>query len=362
VLADAMHAAGHRVTVLGTGYDGGPHDRPYPVAACPPDRPEDAIAQAIRHDPPDVLFTIGDPWMFEFFQDVPGLGASGPVTWLAYFPVDGYPLPKPWAAWAAAVDVPVVFSTFTEKLIADATGRRPLLIPHGVDTVTFAPADKALAKARVGVPDRFVVGTVAANQQRKNLPALIKAFAAFAAGKPDATLYLHTQIAGYWDVQELVARFGVEDQTRATLNLDPQRGFPDATMATVYNAFDVFVLPTMAEGFGLPILESQSCGVPALATDFSACPDLLPEPIQRLRVKDTIIMARNFEQAIVDEADLAAKLDLLYRDRDVLARLGARGRQFALGYDWLTICRRFTDLIASLPPKPNAFRPRFVEV
>ena len=35
------------------------------------------------------------------------------------------------------------------------------------------------------------------------------------------------------------------------------RGVPDALLATVYNAMDVFVLPTMGEGFGLPIVESQ---------------------------------------------------------------------------------------------------------
>ena len=94
------------------------------------------------------------------------------------------------------------------------------MIYHGVDTTVFAPRDKVAAKKLVGVEGAFVVGCVAVNQQRKNLPALIKAFAEFAANKDDAILYLHTQVAGYWDIEELVRRLGVEPKTRATLNFD----------------------------------------------------------------------------------------------------------------------------------------------
>src|SRR5258705_13676914 len=81
----------------------------------------------------------------------------------------------------------------------------------------------------------------------------------------------------------------------------------------------------MAEGFGLPILEAQACGVPALVTDFSACRELAPDEFCRVRVSQTLIMARNFEQAIVDEGELAAKLGRLYADRAERGRLGAGG-------------------------------------
>jgi glycosyltransferase involved in cell wall biosynthesis len=42
----------------------------------------------------------------------------------------------------------------------------------------------------------------------------------------------------------------------------------------------------MGEGFGLPIAEAQACGTPAFATDSSTYTDLLPDPVQRLKVKD----------------------------------------------------------------------------
>ncbi len=41
-------------------------------------------------------------------------------------------------------------------------------------------------------------------------------------------------------------------------------------MADLYSSFDVLMNPAMGEGFGLPVLEAQACGVPAIVTDFTA--------------------------------------------------------------------------------------------
>jgi glycosyltransferase involved in cell wall biosynthesis len=42
------------------------------------------------------------------------------------------------------------------------------------------------------------------------------------------------------------------------------------TMAKLYSAMDVLLNPAMGEGFGVPVLEAQACGTPAIVTDFSA--------------------------------------------------------------------------------------------
>jgi len=347
VLARALGDAGYEVVVVGLGYTGEPHDGEYRILPWRAVEAPGELAAALARERPEILLTIGDPWMFE---QVPAMPGRRGVKWVAYFPVDGWPLPTAWGEWVRGVDVPVVFCEFSRRVVEEATGIRAAVIPHGVETRVFAPSDKEEAKRRVGVSGAFVVGTVAANQQRKNLPALVKAFAAFARGKEDVLLYLHTRIApgGYWDVFDLVRRFDVEPKTRATLNLDPQRGVSDDVLATIYNAFDVFVLPTMAEGFGLPIIESQACGIPALVTDFSACPELVPDAFCRLRVKETLIMARNFEQAVVDESDITQKLEHLYRDRADLARRSAAALAFAREFDWNNICPQFVELLAKI--------------
>lgn len=344
-LSRALVDGGHEVTILGLGGDIQPPSEIARVVAWSSVEDQAAIGRSIKSDRPELLITIGDPWMFDSLAQ---RSSHEGAKWLAYFPVDGRPLPGAWKNWIGATDRAVVFCEWTRELLQREIGLNPTVIPHGVDTSLFSPQVKQRAKVRVGVEGKFVVGCVAANQQRKNLPSLVKGFAAFARNKDDVILYLHTQIDGYWDLQELVRQFEVEEKTRATLNLDPQKGVNDEILATIYNSFDVFVLPTMAEGFGLPILESQACAVPTLVTDFSACSELVPDPFCRLRVKDTLIMARNFEQAIVDEADITAKLQRLYDDPQWRGALGEQARRFACGYQWADICPKFVDLVESL--------------
>jgi glycosyltransferase involved in cell wall biosynthesis len=349
-LAHAFGKAGHTVGVVGMSYRGGPHELPYRIFPWQDRRPGESFTAACREFAPDVLLTIGDPWMFEF---LPSLPERRSAAWIAYFPVDGRPLPEEWKPWIAAVDVPVVFCRFTQDLVAAATGKPPELIYHGVDTKRFRPMDKPTAKKLANVADHFVVGTVARNQQRKNLPALLRAFAKFSRDKEDVLLYLHTQVRAEWDLKELTRSLGIESKTRVTADLGGGSGIPDEMLATVYNALDLFVLPTMAEGFGLPIMELQACGVPALATDFSACSELVPEPIQRLKVKDTLVMHRNFEQAIVDVDDIAEKMEHFYRERAELEALGRRCHDFARQFEWEIACRQFVELVGKVPARAS---------
>ena len=111
---------------------------------------------------------------------------------------------------------------------------------------------------------------------RKSLPQIVEAFAAFRARHDDAILYLHTDLGGSYqegvDLAPLLHAFGLDpeivrfpDQYR--YQFDP---FGEEYMADVYSSFDVLLNPAMGEGFGLPVLEAQACGVPAIVTDFTA--------------------------------------------------------------------------------------------
>lgn len=287
------------------------------------------VERALDADRPDILMTIGDPWMF---SGVPAICRARAIRWASYFAVDAAPFPDEWRGWLDACDVPVVFSAFAHQTIGRTDVR---VVPHGVDLSVFAPRDRDAAKRAVGV-EGFVVGTVAANQQRKNLPALLCAFARFAKGKHDRVqLYLHTTIDGpCWDLASIARRLGIDDLVRATVNHDPLRGLSDAELATVYNSFDAFVLSTMAEGFGLPILEAQACGIPTLATDCTACSEILPDPFQRLPLRATLVVHRNLEHAVVDEDAIAGRLEQLYGDASLRERVASRGATFARAFTW----------------------------
>jgi len=156
----------------------------------------------------------------------------------------------------------------------------PLYVPHGVDTSVYAPMDKKKAREGLGLPeDAFLIGVVAANKgnpSRKSFPEILQAFKVFRERHSEAILYLHTEISGISDGVSLpmlinsldipadAIRFA--DQYKSRFNpVSPK------TMAKIYSTFDVLLSPSRAEGFGVPILEAQSCGVPAIVTNFSVC-------------------------------------------------------------------------------------------
>lgn len=342
-LLPGLAQAGFHLKVVGRGYQGGDH--PFPFEIFPHD-PSDALAKdtatrLIQEWNPDMLLTIGDLWMVDFLRTVEKRGS---FRWLAYFSLDGGPVPLPWQQIIRDIDLPVVFSRFSRDLVQPHSDRPVAYIPHGVDTHRFVPMDdKQELKEAVGLGNRFVVGCVARNQARKNLPALLRSFAAFAQGKDDVGLYMHTAAREPhgWDLSALVHRFGIEKQTFFTETLYQSGVYvSDPALVRIYNLFDIFVLPTTGEGFGLPILESQSCAVPALVTNYSACPELVTDPSQLLPVKTLVAMNRlGIDQAVVDEEAMAGRLEEFYRDwkeqsANGLKELGIRGRHFAEGFPW----------------------------
>ena len=49
---------------------------------------------------------------------------------------------------------------------------------------------------------------------------------------------------------------------------------PDEDMAALYSAADAFLFPTLYEGFGIPVIEAQSCGTPVLTSNVSSLPEV----------------------------------------------------------------------------------------
>lgn len=370
-LLTSFHQAGHLVKQIGWGF--GQNDQnPYPFNIIPchfhnDGMGEEILAQTIREFKPDILFTLGDPWQFEY---VPELEERKAVFWINYFPLDGYPVPKEWYKIINDCDLPITFSTFAKKL-ADEISDKVQYISHGVDSEKFIPMDKQkLKKEKLGsAANKFIIGTVAKNQLRKNLPALMKAFAKFQVDKNDVALYLHTQErSDTFRVDEMIDHLKLNGKVFYLRNLTFNNGITEEDIVKTYNLFDVFVLPSMGEGFGLPLLESQSCEVPILATNYSSMPDLVVDDWQLLNVLDTITMGRNIEQAVVDVDDIVDKLNVLYDDwknnnSTKLKELGKKGREKAISLDWSLINKEFVNVINGVESKakkiPKRIYPKF---
>lgn len=213
-----------------------------------------------------------------------------PAVWqqlnvASWVPVDHEPAPSMVVDFfAQSGAVPIAMAKFGQEMLKDA-GLDPLYVPHGIDCSTYKPLDQAECREAIGLdPEHFVVGMVAANKgnpSRKCFSEAFQAFKAFKAKHEDARLYLHTEATGKFgpgvDLPGLIRALGIDpadvffpDQYRVT-----HYPYAPELMAKVFNSFDVLLAPSAGEGFGIPVIEAQACGVPVIVSDFSAQPELV---------------------------------------------------------------------------------------
>jgi glycosyltransferase involved in cell wall biosynthesis len=339
---------------MGWGYDGWPYSRalfPFPIYPGGKDFGKQTFERVVNEFRPDVVIALGDLWMVDWIRSSPS--RSQFQLWL-YFTIDGRPLPREFQPVLRNADARIACAHYGREVVEEACPDLDVdVVYHGVDTSIFKPlSNREEIRSRGGLSGRFVVGCVARNQPRKLMPVLIRAFASFSRNKPESLLYLHTNPDDIgWDVRDLLMRHGIDRQTLLSRANAIDNGLTPEQLNEVYNAFDVFVLPSAAEGFGLPLVEAMAAGVPVIATDYSSCSELVGGRGELIRVLGLFTVGRlNIDHAIPDDADLVAKLELLYRDPARREQHRRNGLDFAATLDWdLVMCaweHLFRDRIA----------------
>lgn len=214
----------------------------------------------------------------------------------------------------------VVISESTKRDVVRLLGVPPEkveVVYCGIDE-TFRPLAEdqvATFRTRRGLPERFIlfVGTI---EPRKNVTRLIEAFAALRPCDP-ATLKLVIGGAKGWFYRDVFAR--VEE-----LGLEGEVMFPGYIHASElplwYNAAELFVYPSLYEGFGLPPLEAMACGTPVIAANTSSLPEVVGQA--GLTVDP------------LDVEGLAEAMRLVLGDETLRQEMRERGLQRARGFSW----------------------------
>jgi glycosyltransferase involved in cell wall biosynthesis len=142
------------------------------------------------------------------------------------------------------------------------------VVPLAAD-VAFRPVrDEAVlrtARDRYGLPGRFVL-FVGTREPRKNLPALLDACSAVRDGGRAVPLVLVGEEG--WLADDL------ERRVRAEPNVLVLGGVPADELVAIYNLATVAALPSLDEGFGLPVVESMACGTPVVCSGEGALPEV----------------------------------------------------------------------------------------
>lgn len=252
----------------------------YPIPLYPKGRDgygNDVVGLHAQHFKADIVISLIDAWVLNAQAHSP----NG-IRYCPLFPVDMEPIPPPVLRVVKDSFQPLVYSKFGERMARDA-GLDPRYCPHMVETQVFSPGDRTAARAALGWPESaFIVGMVAANKgtpSRKSYPEQLKAFALFAETHADAFLYLHTNKGendgmGGVNLPELAELLGISDRVLWPDPYGYMMGYPDAHLVNVYRGMDVLLSVSRGEGFGIPIIEAQSCGVPVIVGDWTAMGEL----------------------------------------------------------------------------------------
>ena len=149
-------------------------------------------------------------------------------------------------------------------------------IHNGVDITRFCPADSAEARDALGLPiAATVIGTIGRLDPVKDQAGLIAAFSGLAESGASPILAIVGEGPSRPALENEIRQRGLSDRVRL---LGERRDVP-----AVLRAFDVFVLPSRAEGMSNTILEAMATGLPVIATDVGGNPELVePDVTGRL--------------------------------------------------------------------------------
>jgi glycosyltransferase involved in cell wall biosynthesis len=128
----------------------------------------------------------------------------------------------------------------------------------------------AAVRARHRLPERFIL-TVATLEPRKNLPFLIEAYRRFRRLTGTKLGLVIVGRAG-WKLESLQPALRESGQEIVLTGFVPQRD-----LVALYNLAEVFVLPSLYEGFGLPPLEAMACGCPVIVSNRGSLPEVVAD-------------------------------------------------------------------------------------
>ena len=293
----ALHRSGrYDVDILGINYWGDPHEYPFKIWPMAVNGQRDPYGrQRLQQhllDPNldfDILFFLQDTFILDF---LPGMltnlqKAGKRFKSVYYYPIDGIPK-EAWIGSAASVDYPVTYTQFGFDQSVKIRGElkdRLKMIPHGVNPKVFFPAPpdqvKAFREQFFGaLADKFIVTNVNRNQQRKDIPATIRAFKEFKKHRPDSVLYLHMMAQDQgWNLPEVIKAFDLDITKDVILpqNFTASTGFPLEILNLVYNASDCVVSTTVGEGWGLSWTEAMSTKTPIVFPMNTCLPEYITE-------------------------------------------------------------------------------------
>jgi glycosyltransferase involved in cell wall biosynthesis len=224
----------------------------------------DQIRSVLQDFKPDILWFMTDPrfyiWLWSFSQEI------RPNVPMVYYHVwDNYPYPKFNRKYYLSNDKIVTISKLTSDIVRTVAPEvDEVYLPHAVNPEWFKPLDEK-EYANLRQKNKTFFFWTNRNARRKMSGSVIWWYKEFLdkVGHDKAFLLMHTdpKDPNGQDLEAIAQELGL---TKENFAISPGK-VPPNVMAQFYNAADCTINISDAEGFGLSVLESLSCGTPVIA-------------------------------------------------------------------------------------------------
>lgn len=243
---------------------------------------------------------------------------------------------KPLNRWYLNLTLPLYCRRATHIIAVSEQSKRDLISDYRITpekiTVIYEAADArfcpqsvevvAAVRARYHLPERYVlsVGTI---EPRKNLGRLLTAFERLYTEKLTDALVIVGKRG--WLYDDFFAQLEQSPAKRAVI-------FPgwvdDADLPGIYAGAQALALPSIFEGFGLPVLEAMGCGAPVVCSNSSSLPEVAGDPSTDLGQGAALLIDPLNTDALADA------LGRVLRDPDLREALRRRGWMQAAKFSW----------------------------
>jgi glycosyltransferase involved in cell wall biosynthesis len=194
------------------------------------------------------------------------------------------------------------------------------IIPNGVDHERFSPVDpevaKATAMARFGLSQPYFLYVARLEHPAKNHVRLITAFNKFKA----ETLSPWQLVLAGGDWHGAGAVHLARQQSAFTEDIHCLGFVPDEDLPTLYRGAEVFVYPSLYEGFGLPPIEAMACGCPVICSKAGSLSEITGNAADLVNPEDT--------------EELKLRMIKMFKQPEWREQWRAAGKTHAQRYQW----------------------------
>ncbi|MFH1255596.1 MAG: glycosyltransferase family 1 protein [bacterium] len=202
---------------------------------------------------------------------------------------------------AAAI---IAVSEFTKKEIMElykTDEKKIKVVRHGLDGKLYRrisdneKIEQVLNKYDIKKPYIFYVGRL---EKKKNTAKLVEAYAVM---RKKFKHIKHKMVLvgsagfGFDEVKYVINEFDIEEDVIIT------GWIPESDMPYIYNGADMFVFPSIYEGFGIPLLEAMSCGTPIAASNTASIPEVAQDAALLFNPENKDDMAEKMAKILSDK-------------------------------------------------------------